>query len=62
MPISKFMNSSPLHVKENDNPRSVEILMKSKAALYVPILNKNKKMIGLFSWNDHDQKKNLIIL
>lgn len=57
MPISKFMNSSPLHVKENDNPRSVEILMKSKAALYVPILNKNKKMIGLFSWNDHDQKK-----
>jgi dTDP-glucose pyrophosphorylase len=51
--ISSLIKKNPVVVKKNTPSKTVEFLMKTRALLHLPVVNKNYVTIGLYSWNDH---------
>lgn len=54
--VEKVMKKNSITVGPNTNYRDVKNLMRSKSILQIPIVNKDKKILGLHFWN---KKKNI---
>ncbi len=57
--IEKILNNSPLTVSENYEISMVSYFMKSRSILFVPVINKKKKIVGLYCWNNLEKKENI---
>ena len=55
--IDKILNKSPLTVSENYEDSMISYFMRSRSILYVPLVNNKKQILGLYSWNNLDNKE-----
>ena len=55
--IDKILNKSPLTVSENYEDSMISYFMRSRSILYVPLVNNKKQILGLYSWNNVDNKE-----
>lgn len=55
--IDKILNKSPFSVSENYEISMISYFMKSRSLLYVPLINNRKQILGLYSWNNLENKE-----
>lgn len=54
--IDKILNKSPLTATENYETSMISYFMKSRSILYIPLVNKKRQILGLYSWNNLEDK------
>ena len=63
--ISKIMKKDPLVVTNQLNKKTAKYIMKANSLLQLPIIDKNKKIVGLHLWNEYQSiylKKNTVVI
>lgn len=57
--IISLIKKNPTVVEKNTPQKTVEYLMKTKSLLHLPVVDKNYKVAGLYSWNDHKSNEKI---
>ena len=57
--IIYLIKKNPTVVEKNTPQKTVEYLMKTKSLLHLPVVDKNYKVVGLYSWNDHKSNEKI---
>ena len=56
------MNRKPIYSYENSDKQKLKYILKSKLILHIPIVNKNKKILSIYSLNNEIKNIENIVL
>lgn len=55
--VDNIMKKDPIIVTNNFDSKTVKFIMKANSLLQLPVVDKNKKILGLHLWNDYFNKR-----